>query len=312
MHRPAPAVQHRPGPWWAPARAHALTAATLYRLPVIPLTRSKLPAIPSAHGDDIHSLCTGQCGALGHGVHDASSDPEQVKALFAAAPWAAGYGIACGRPPHHLFGLDLDRKNGTDGVANIHALADRHGFTLPTTATIATQSRGLHLWLTAPTDTTVPNTAGLLARGVDTRGTGGYLVGPGSLGPKGRYTFAPGSGPHVIAPAPKALLRLLTAPQGAQRDSPEAPDRPMTGSPRRRLEALVRVVSEADPDGGERNSRLYWAARTAFTVPGIDPDTAAGDLLIAAVAVGLPEDEARRVLRNAQRGAARDREESGS
>ncbi|MBO8195603.1 hypothetical protein ITI46_28715 [Streptomyces oryzae] len=43
--------------------------------------------------------CRAECGLLGHRVYDASSDPERVRALFAAAPWATCYGIACGRPP---------------------------------------------------------------------------------------------------------------------------------------------------------------------------------------------------------------------
>ncbi|WP_051970647.1 bifunctional DNA primase/polymerase [Kitasatospora azatica] len=299
-----PARAQHPGPWWPAARAHALTAAVLYGHKVAPLTRSKLPAIASAHKDDIHSLCTGQCGTFGHGIHDASSNPEQVKAMFAAAPWAAGYAIACGQAPHHLFGLDLDRKNGTDGIANFHALTARHGFALPPTAAVTTQSGGLHVWLTAPDRFVVPNTAGLLAPGVDTRGTGGYLVGPGSAGTLGRYAFAPGTDPRTIAPAPAELLALLTA----RHDTTGAPHgqdagRPAAG-PRRRLDGLVRTVREAP--GGERNNRLYWAARTALAA-GIDPATALGELTDAARETGLDEEEIQHVFRNAGKGAARDR-----
>ncbi|MFC5909506.1 bifunctional DNA primase/polymerase [Streptacidiphilus monticola] len=300
----APARPQQPGRWWAAARAHALAAATLHHLAVFPLARSKFPAIASAHPDD--NPCTGQCGQVGHGVYDASTDPERVRELFAAAPWAAGYGIACGRTPHHLFGLDLDRKAGVDGVANFRALATRYGITMPRTALVVTQSGGLHAWLSAPPDVVVPNTASVLAQGVDTRGSGGYLVGPGSLGPRGRYAFAPGSGPQHIAPVPPRLLELLTPPhKPAQARSKGIRPGSSSGSPQRRLDALVRFVrGDASPG---RNNRLYWAARQAFAADGIDPEQAAADLLAAGLAIGLDEPEAAHAIASARKGAARDR-----
>ncbi|MFE2704555.1 MULTISPECIES: bifunctional DNA primase/polymerase [Streptomyces] len=292
----------RPGPFWAAARAHALSAATLHDLPAFPLTRSKLPAIATAHREP-SATCTGQCGKAGHGVHDASADPATVRALFAAAPWAAGYGIACGQPPHFLFGLDLDRKDGTDGIANFRALAARYDFELPRTATVVTQSGGLHLWLTAQTDVRIPNTASLLAPGVDTRGSGGYLVGPGSLGPKGRYRFAPGSGPRHIASVPTRLLELLlTSTQAPERVS-QTPS-PL-GSPQRRLDGLVRAVRATRT---ARNNCLYWAARRAFAASDIDPEIATADLLAAALETGLSEAEAQHTLASAAKGAARSKE----
>ncbi|QXE35888.1 bifunctional DNA primase/polymerase [Streptomyces sp. GMY02] len=297
----------RRGPYWAPARTQALTMATLYGLAVIPLTRAKLPAIPAAHPDG--NPCTGQCGALGHGIHDASSEPVQVRRLFDAASWAAGYAIACGRAPHHLFGLDLDRKNGADGVAALHALARTHGFTVPQTVTVATQSGGLHLWLTAPAGTRVPNTAGALAPGIDTRGSGGYLVGPGSLGPRGRYRLTTSFSHTPIAPAPPAIMTLLNSRLAAVQEGP-GPTAPGGGSgrPESRLAGLVRVVLNCGPN--DLNNRLYWAARTAFEADDIDPETATAHLLAAAVERGHPETPARRTIASAAKGAARSRQET--
>jgi Bifunctional DNA primase/polymerase, N-terminal len=299
---------HHPGPWWAAARAHALSAATLYGLPVFPLSRSKLPALPSAHPHS-NTPCTGQCGAAGHGVHDATVDPDHVRDLFAAAPWSAGYGIACGRPPLFLFGLDLDRKNSVDGIANFRALAARHAFTVPATATVATQSGGLHLWLTAPADVKVPNTAGLLAPGIDTRGHGGYLVGPGSLGPRGRYRFSANSGPSVISQAPDQLLTLLKPPQMPVQTPPRLMGHGRGFRPAEsRLDPLVRFVLDCGPN--DLNNRLYWASRRAFGDPHIDPETATAALLEAAVSCGHPEIPAARTIASARRGAARDAGES--
>uniref|UniRef100_UPI00157CF4C1 bifunctional DNA primase/polymerase n=1 Tax=Streptomyces viridosporus TaxID=67581 RepID=UPI00157CF4C1 len=74
------------------ALAHALSAAER-GLAVIPLSRTKLPALRSPHRDDPDPApCRGECGRPGHGVHDASTDPVRIRDLFAAAPRATGYG----------------------------------------------------------------------------------------------------------------------------------------------------------------------------------------------------------------------------
>lgn len=199
------------------ALAHALSAAER-GLAVIPLARTKLPALRSPHRDAPASepfACRGECGRFGHGVHDASTDPDRVRALFAAAPWATGYGIACGLPPHHLIGVDLDTKSAaaqTDSATALRELALRHLFTIPPTVVVLTPSGGRHLWLTGPPDHVVPNSAGRLAPGIDIRGAGGYLVGPGSRTRHGAYTIAPGTSHLRPAPCPPALLRLLLPP----------------------------------------------------------------------------------------------------
>ncbi|MPY44766.1 bifunctional DNA primase/polymerase, partial [Streptomyces phyllanthi] len=187
------------------ALAHALSAAER-GLAVIPLARTKLPALRSPHRDDPSPPpCHGECGRFGHGVYDASTDPHRIRELFAAAPWATGYGIACGLQPHHLIGIDLDTKTGTDSSAALRELALRHLFTIPATVVVLTPSGGRHLWLTGPPDVVVPNSAGRLAPGIDIRGAGGYLVGPGSRTDHGVYSTAPGSAHLAPAPCPAPL-----------------------------------------------------------------------------------------------------------
>lgn len=187
------------------AYENALLAAALgYR--VAP-TVDKKPAIPSPHGRRRHG-CRGQCGLPGHGVHDATTRTGRIRHLFQLAPWANGYLVACGST---LIGLDLDRRHGIDGCANLARLAERHGFAIPRTTTVFTPSGGMHIWLTVPDGTRVPNSAGTLAPGIDVRGTGGFLVGPGSHTSAGEYQFHPRAGYIPPAACPQALLDLLEA-----------------------------------------------------------------------------------------------------
>ncbi|MFI8947844.1 bifunctional DNA primase/polymerase [Streptomyces sp. NPDC053750] len=270
------------------ALAHALSAAER-GLAVLPLTRTKLPALRSPHRDDPSPApCHGECGRFGHGVHDASTDPARIRALFAAAPWATGYGIACGLPPHHLIGVDLDTKSATDSSAALRELALRHLFTIPPTVVVLTPSGGRHLWLSGPPDAVVPNSAGRLAPGIDIRGAGGYLVGPGSRTRHGTYTTAPGTSHLAPAPCPPALLRLLLPP-------PRAHPTATTADPHGR--ALVQFVLAAHE--GQRNTRLFWAACRAYE-NGIG--TALTDALMdAARHTGLTEREARATIASAAR-----------
>ncbi|KOV60048.1 bifunctional DNA primase/polymerase [Streptomyces sp. MMG1121] len=273
------------------ALAHALSAAER-GLAVIPLSRTKLPALRSPHHDDPDPAgprCHGACGRLGHGVYDASTDPVRIRELFAAAPWATGYGIACGLPPYHLIGVDLDTKSGTDSSAALRELALRHLFTIPETVVVRTPSGGRHVWLTGPPDVVVPNSAGRLAPGIDIRGAGGYLVGPGSRTDHGVYTAAPGTAHLAPAPCPPSLLRLLLPPPRTPHPAPSTP-----GDHGRGLVQFVLCAHE-----GQRNTRLFWAACRAYE-NGLGP-ALADPLTEAALNTGLTEREARATIASAAR-----------
>uniref|UniRef100_A0AAU3GVS3 Bifunctional DNA primase/polymerase n=1 Tax=Streptomyces sp. NBC_01401 TaxID=2903854 RepID=A0AAU3GVS3_9ACTN len=275
------------------ALAHALSAAER-GLPVFPLSATKLPALRSPHhGEDPPVHCRGACGLPGHGVHDATTDPAAVRALFAAAPGATGYGIACGREPHRLIGIDLDidTAHGNDSVAALQHLALQHLFTIPATVTVLTPSGGRHLWLTGPSGVPVPNSAGRLAPGIDVRGAGGYLVGPGSVTTHGRYRLAPGTAHLAPAPCPRALLRLLTPPRPRHAAAGGA------ASPARQGQGLVQFVRAAHE--GQRNTRLFWAACRAYE-HGFG-EALADALTDAAIGTGLTEQEARAAIASAAR-----------
>lgn len=77
-----------------------------------------------------------------------------------------------------IFVVDVDMKDGKDGLANLARLGS-----LPDTFTVKTKSGGYHFYFKRPDDRPIPTSAGKIAQGVDIRGDkNGYVVGPGSPG----------------------------------------------------------------------------------------------------------------------------------
>ncbi|MFE1728695.1 bifunctional DNA primase/polymerase [Streptomyces bacillaris] len=201
------------------ALAHALAAAGR-GLPVFPLSATKLPALRSPHhGEQPPVHCRGECGLPGHGVHDATTDPAAVRALFAAAPRATGYGIACGRAPHRLIGIDLDIDTayGNDSVGALQQLALQHLFTIPPTVTVLTPSGGRHLWLTGPADTPVPNSAGRLAPASTSAAAAATWSAPARSPPTAATAWPPAPPPSPRPPAPAPC-----SASSPHRDAPRA------------------------------------------------------------------------------------------
>ncbi|WP_345706603.1 bifunctional DNA primase/polymerase [Kitasatospora paranensis] len=292
---------------WQHARTFAHHAAAR-DFAVFPAGKTKRPAIPSPHSPGRErDTCRATCGRPGHGVLDATTDHQQIDVLFAAAPWATGYGIACGRGPHHLVGLDLDRKNGLDGVADLARLATEHAFTVPATATVATPSGGLHAWLSAPPGAVFPNSVGKVAPGIDVRGPAGYLVGPGSLGATGRYVFMPGTNPNRIAPCPPALLALLNPPPAPAAVAPVAGLRERVHHQKPYVRAALdreAATVKAQSYPGRAKRLFASAAALGRHLPtGVIPEDLAFDTLLdAGLATGLSRAECEHTIR---RGLAR-------
>ncbi|CAM5631579.1 DNA primase OS=Streptomyces alboniger OX=132473 GN=CP975_17170 PE=4 SV=1 [Streptomyces alboniger] len=145
----------------------------------------------------------------------------------------------------------------------------------------------------------MPNSAGRLAPGIDVRGAGGYLVGPGSHTEHGVYGTAPGTAHLPPAPCPPALLRLLTPPP---RPPLPARPRPAGGGPAggggaQQGHGLVQFVLAAR--AGQRNTRLFWAACRAYE-NGIG-EALAPQLVAAALRVGLTDREAHSTIASAAR-----------
>jgi hypothetical protein len=210
-----------------------------------------------------------------------TTDQARVRAWMAGS---TAYGIACG--PSGLVVLDLDVPKdgaGNSGRDELAWLLAERAEPWPVTYTVATPSGGLHLYFRAGPERKITNSTGRLPPLIDVRGSGGYVVGAGSVIPAGEYR-ACGS-VLALAPLPPWLAALL---------APRPPRPRWHGTPRGDAAALAGWLA-GQPEGN-RNAGLFWAAcRTAEE--GGDPWA----LVPVAVQAGLSEQSARATVASAAR-----------
>jgi putative DNA primase/helicase len=164
----------------------------------------------------------GKKPAVAGGVHTASKTLKEIKDYFSAHV-SANYGIATGAASG-TFVVDPD---GLEGVKNFQRLEKEYGRCAPT-VTVRTP-HGLHLYFRAPHHR-VPNSASQIAKRVDIRGDGGYVVGPGSTTPDGVYRFASRRSPDdvEIAEAPTWLLEMIVQPASPTNEDTKPAEIPET------------------------------------------------------------------------------------
>lgn len=151
--------------------------------PVFPLkTWRKVPAIPAVHPVDSpeRATCRGECGQLGHGVHDATTKTGAVQTIFKRSD-SYNIGIATG----HLFdAIDIDPEGHAEVIRRL--ADDPTLLAMPLLGIAQTPRGGFHLWV-PPTGR--GNTAHVWP-GVDYRGLGGYVVAPPSYVDDGKVKGA--------------------------------------------------------------------------------------------------------------------------
>jgi Protein of unknown function (DUF3987)/Bifunctional DNA primase/polymerase, N-terminal len=94
-----------------------------------------------------------------------------------------------------IVALDVDIKNGHDGLLSLEALGGA-----PETLTIRTPSGGLHYVFKHNPSKPLGNSAGKLGDGLDVRGDGGYVVAAGSMDANGKAYERLNSLPLADAP----------------------------------------------------------------------------------------------------------------
>ena len=142
-----------------------------------------------------------------HGHKDATTDVSTALRLFSNG--RLNIGIATG--PSRLVVLDGDGEAGNVWLAD----ADET-YGIPRTFTVRTRAGGFHYYFQAPAGIEIKCSASKIARGIDVRADGGYVVGPTSWvdadekGPAGWYKVIDDS---PVAPLPEWLLHLILPTQ---------------------------------------------------------------------------------------------------
>ncbi len=120
----------------------------------------------------------------------ATTNPIQIQEWWNEFPQAVP-GIQLERAG--LVVIDADRHiGGSDGVSALKELISNHG--IPECPTTKTAGEGTHLIFAQPDGARFGNSEGSLPDGINVRGAGGFIVGPGAVRPDGaRYRCADGT-----------------------------------------------------------------------------------------------------------------------
>lgn len=211
------------------------------------------------------------------GLRKASNDLELVREWWTRWPNAM-IGALTG-PGMKAFVVDPDSYVDGDGVvhdrgAQLQALEQLLGEPIPETPMVVTPGGGCHLYFALP-ELPAGQRLGNRSKGlpfkIDVRGDDtGYVIVPPSINADGRaYEWVKRYSEVPLAPAPAALIALLTAPDpGAAAEGPR-PSRPSTSDAedeavRRYAVALLskQTAIVAGASEGERGSTLNTCAHT--------------------------------------------------
>ena len=235
----------------------------------------------------------------------ATTDPDQIRKWWENVGFNVG--VACG--PSGLLVVDCDVKPNEqiDARWSFARWLREHGLSASMeTLIVTTPSGGNHLYFRAPQDQPLGNTAGKLAHGVDTRGAGGQVVGPGSVTSLGEYRIYREAD---VAPAPEALVEALTAKRVLVH-SGSAP-----ATPRYMQAAITNELERvATAPVGTRNHELNRASfALGQLTDGSERDDVMAQLVAAGIESGLPPRECIRTVQSGfEAGQATPREVIGA
>ena len=187
------------------------------------------------HGWAVHP-CNGKVPTT-KWAESATTDPQQVAAWLAGT--SLNYGIAAG--PSGL--LILDDDTGTALLEYAIAM----GETIPDTFTVDT-ARGCHYYFTQ-TDPPLACSSGALPPGIDVKGAGGYVIGPGSIHATG-VIYTPRNPDKAPVPAPAWIVKALSG--RAAKATSSKPNADTFTAPDEKHTGLIPI--------GQRHRRLFLYA----------------------------------------------------
>ena len=144
----------------------------------------------------------------------ASSNPNEIEGIFSGLQYAA-IGVCTGKASD-LICIDIDERAEYSGLSNYQ----KAGFELPNCLMAETPSGGRHLYFKQPLSR-IRNSASLIARGVDVRGEGGYIISPPSHTVYGAYSWKCSPEAVLNGPVemPYKLLEAIMNPAKKQNSS---------------------------------------------------------------------------------------------
>lgn len=169
----------------------------------------------------VHGIVNGKCTCLKACKHPgkhprikknldlATTNPEQIKEWFLKRFTHSNIGIATGKKSG-TWVLDVDYKSG--GKESLEKLIEEHGImTRRPAETLTVQTGGgIHYYFKYPKDIYIPSSVGKLAPGLDIRGVGGYVIGPGSLHQSGKiYEWKYGPDSVKLCKASRWLIQKI-------------------------------------------------------------------------------------------------------
>ena len=236
--------------------------------------------------------------AIKTGFQAATLDEAQIRKWWSRRP-RANIGIATGNTSG-FWVLDVDEADEKGGGETLRAHERRCG-ALPNTVEQLTPSGGRHM-LFRMNGVAVRNSAQKrLGPGLDTRGSGGYIIAPPSVHPNGGvYAWSVDGHPADMQPvdAPAWLYDML-------KDKPRETPPPGSGQSRPIHDAYVRAAVEGElgrvvsAGKGERNDTLNAAAFALGQFVGagvLDRADAEARLRRAARAAGLDDQESGKTI----------------
>lgn len=199
-----------------------------------------------------------------HGLSEATTDPEQIKAWWAQWP-QAHVAIRTGATSsgHGLGVVDIDKKhNGDESFAQLEGGYGK----FPDGPMAYTMNGGRHFY--GRTDGFLKSTVSIIGPGVDTRGDGGYVVAPPSWGY--RWELAHDDG-DPLPDMPVWVYRLANRAEKGDRPKAEpAPDAFISGG---RNDGLTKIAGALRRKGlvGDEILPALLAVNDRRCTPPLDP-----------------------------------------
>lgn len=191
-------------------------------------------------------------------TEQATTDEAKIRRWWSKANY--NYGVAF---DEDTVVIDYDVGDGKLTREQAVALLYEHFGQLPENATpvVGTQGGGLHVYCRVPTGVRISNLKSRVAKYVDVKSYGGYVLGPGSAIHGRPYRLLHGDFKNITSISPE-LLKLIKSTASETRDKKHENGLPLVSEDEYSVQAAERYIREDAPNAeyGARNNIAYKVA----------------------------------------------------